>query len=197
MVNLTIFIEGGGKESRSACRRGFASFVEKAGLQGKMPKFVSCGSRYKAYSAFKKMSRHSPNVILLVDAEGVVTTNQPWEHLSKQDRWQRPAGTTNEQCHLMVQVMESWFLADKGTLAKYYGRGFNTNALPKNIKIESISKGDVEKGLKNATRNTPKGKYDKGSHSFEILALLDPDKVRKASPYADRFIKTLLGEGDG
>lgn len=196
MVNLTILVEGGGKVSQSACRRGFASFVEKAGLQGEMPKFVSCGSRYKAYSTFKKMSM-SPDIILLVDAEEAVTTDQPWNHLSKQDSWQRPKGATNEQCHLMVQVMESWFLADKETLAKYYGQGFNTKALPKNTRIENIPKRDVEEGLKNATKNTQKGKYNKKSHSFEILALLDPDKVRKASPYADRFIKTLLGESDG
>lgn len=83
MVNLTILVEGGGKKSRSACRRGFASFVENAGLQGKMPKFVSCGSRYKAYSTFKKMSKHSPDVILLVDAEVAVTADQPWDHLKK------------------------------------------------------------------------------------------------------------------
>ena len=195
MVNRTICVEGGGqgKGASIAHRNGFISFIQRAGLQGKMPKIRLCGSRYRAYSKFKKMSEYRQDVILLVDAETTVTTNQPWEHLKKEDGWERPDGTTDEQCHLMVQIMESWFLADKQALTKYYGRQFNTSALPKNQNIEEISKVDVEGGLKKATKKTQKGEYSKGSHSFKILALLDPEKVRKASPYADRFIKTLLG----
>ncbi len=198
MVNRIICIEGGGqgKGASIAHRKGFVSFVKRAGLQGKMPKIVLCGSRYKAYSKFKKESEYSQDVILLVDAEATVATNQPWEHLKKEDGWERPDGTTDEQCHLMVQIMESWFLADKQALAKYYGRQFNRSALPKNQNIEEISKVDVEEGLKQATKKTQKGEYSKGSHSFKILALLDPEKVRKASPYADRFIKTLLGQSN-
>lgn len=198
MVNRTICVEGGGqgKGASIAHRKGFVSFVKRAGLQGKMPRIKLCGSRYNAYSKFKKESEDSQDVILLVDAEATVATNQPWEHLKKEDGWERPDGTTDEQCHLMVQVMESWFLADKKTLKEYYRKGFNINALPKNPNIENIPKEDVIKGLNNATKNTQMGKYNKGSHSFEILARLDPEKVRKASPYADRFIKTLLGQSD-
>ena len=39
---------------------------------------------------------------------------------------------------------------------------------------------------------TRKGRYDKGSHSFEIIAMIDPQKVTDASPYAKRFIETLF-----
>lgn len=198
MVNPKIYVEGGGdnKKTRSACRKGFISFVERAGLQGKMPKVIPCGDRGNAYIKFKTACELDEFAMLLLDAEGSITAEQPWDHLSKQDTWPRPEGATSEQCHLMVQVMESWFLADKKTLREYYRKGFNINALPKNPNIENIPKEDVIKGLNNATKNTQKGKYNKGSHSFEILARLDPEKVRRASQYADRFIKTLLGQSD-
>ena len=198
MVKLKIYVEGGGdsKKAKSACRKGFISFVERAGLQGKKPQFISCGGRGDSYKQFKTACKLGNFAMLLVDAEGSVTADQPWDHLSKQDSWHRPEGATSEQCHLMVQVMESWFLADKKTLKEYYRKGFNINALPKNPNIENIPKEDVLKGLNNATKNTQMGKYNKGSHSFEILARLDSEKVR-SSPYADRFIKTLLGQGYG
>ena len=92
----------------------------------------------------------------------------------------------------MVQIMESWFLADVEALEKYYGQGFRQSALPRNPKIEAVPKQDIIKGLEQATRATRNCQnYNKGKHSFEILALLDPAKVRKQSPYADRFFEEL------
>ena len=72
----------------------------------------------------------------------------------------------------MVQVMESWFLADPDTLKAFYGREFRAGSLPRNQNIEQISKQDVERGLKHATSVTKKGDYydNKGKHSFAILA---------------------------
>ncbi len=91
----------------------------------------------------------------------------------------------------MVQIMESWFLADADTLTSFYGRNFQESSLPQNPRVEEISKQDVESGLRQATRSTSKGAYDKGRHSFEILAILDPVKVRQKSPYANRFLSEL------
>ena len=61
-----------------------------------------------------------------------------------------------------------------------------------NPNVEQISKQDVERGFDGATQGTRKGRYEKGAHSFEILARLDPAKVRKGSCYADRFVQALL-----
>ena len=45
--------------------------------------------------------------MLLVDAERPVASSGPWGHLNAPpDSWVRPAGATDDQCHLMVQVME-------------------------------------------------------------------------------------------
>ena len=91
----------------------------------------------------------------------------------------------------MVQMMESWFLADREALAAYYGQGFRAGALPSNTRIEDVAKDDVIDGLEQATRNTSKGRYSKGRHSFDLLARLAPAKVTNASPYAKRLIDTL------
>ena len=197
-MSVTLYVEGGGDEEKlkRECRRSFRSFLEKAGLKGSMPSIVACGSRQKAYNRFRtEFSGDDRNAMLLVDAEGPVTAPataaQPWQHLQASDGWRRPAWATDAQCHLMVQMMESWFLADREALAAYYGQGFRAGALPSNTRIEDVAKDDVIDGLEQATRNTSKGRYSKGRHSFDLLARLAPAKVTNASPYAKRLIDTL------
>ena len=130
--------------------------------------------------------------MLLVDAEEEVTASGAWDHLRSRDNWRRPPDASNDQCHLMVQVMESWFLADRPALETFYGQDFRSNALPGNPNIEQIPKQDVFNRLNRASRDTRKGAYDKGKHSFDILASLDPTKVTAASPHAARFVQALL-----
>ena len=91
----------------------------------------------------------------------------------------------------MVQVMESWFVADRETLAAYYGSDFRSNAIPQWPEVEGVPKGNVLSGLRRATRNTTKGSYRKGRHGFEILGRLDPNMVTTSSPHAKRFVDTL------
>ena len=199
MVSVKLHAEGGGdrRELKTACRKGFRRFIEQAGLRGNMPSIVACGSRNKAYDMFKTAHAHGDGTaMLLVDSEGPVEVAQgPWQHLATRDGWQRPDAATDEQCHLMVQVMESWFLADVDALESFYGQHFHRQALPGNPNVEQVAKQDVLDRLEQATRNTGKGHYSKGKHSFEILAKLDPAKVRAASRYADRLIR-VLGENN-
>jgi hypothetical protein len=88
--------------------------------------------------------------------------------------------------------MESWFLADPDALARYYGKDFRIDALRGNPQIEEIPKADVEARLKNASRETGKRSYHKTDHAPGILALLDPDRVRHASPACKRLFDELL-----
>ena len=196
-MSIKIYVEGGGKgKLRQECRRGFRHFLEKAGLHGKMPKIMACGSREDAFRRFKTAQDNNEPALLLVDSEGPVPRGiSPWQYLHDhhKDKWNKPNDTTDDQCHLMVQIMESWFLADKDTLMTYYGPKFYPNALSNNPDIENIHKQDVLKGLEKATKSTKRGKYNKGSHSFDILAQIDPEKVQQASPYAKRLITTLKG----
>lgn len=196
MVSVRLYIEGGGdsKALRTECRRGFAEFVKKGGLALRMPRIVACGGRQGAYKDFRIAAEQAAGQgvpMLLVDAEEPVQAGDPWEHLQARDGWTRPVDTTDDQCHLMVQVMESWFLTDVEALAKYYMGDFQRNALPANQEVEAIPKADVLSGLTNATKHTQKGAYSKGSHSFAILALIDAAKVEKAAPHARRFFAAL------
>ena len=195
MVSARLYVEGGGnsKSLRSKCRQGFRIFLEKVGVTGRMPRIVACGSRDNAYDRFKTgHESKGVDATLLVDAEGPVTADGPWQHLKSRDNWDRPGGATDEQCHLMVEVMESWFLAGKDALQAYFGQGFRRQALPLNPDVEQISKQDVLSGLNTAAQGTGKRRYRKGADSFGILASLDPMKVRKGSAFADRFVKALL-----
>ncbi len=194
VVSVSLYVEGGGnrKQLKTACRRSFGKFIQRAGGSAAISKIEACGSRGNAYNDFRRAVADGENAMLLVDAERDVTAQGPWQHLKASDNWDRPGGASDDQCHLMVQAMESWFLADRQVLEEYYGQGFQASALPQNPMVERIAKQDVLNGLRRAARNTQKDPYGKGAHSYEILERLDPAKVRQASPYADRFIKTLI-----
>ena len=196
MVSASLYVEGGGdsKSLKTACRRGFRKFIENAGATGGVSNIVACGSRGNAYRSFSKALSTGLNALLLVDAEGSVTAQGAWQYLKANDTWDRPATATDGQCHLMVQAMESWFLADADALASFYGQDFNRRALPANRNIEQVSKEDVLAGLSQAARNTKKGGYKKGPDSYEILERLDPARVTGMSPFAERFIQALSSQ---
>ena len=202
-MKITLYIEGGGdgKDLKSALRRAFQTFFKKAGFTGKLPRSISCGGRRIAYDDFciaLADANKDEFPILLVDSESAVPSGtSPWAHLSRHDNWDKPSGASDDHIHIMTQVMETWFLADQQALAKYYGENFQSKMLPKNPLIEAISKDDVLKGLENSSKATTKGAYNKGGHSFEILAQIDPERVQSVAPWACRFLKTLdcLSEG--
>jgi len=195
MVRVTVYVEGGGRGRMATdCRRGFSEFFRKAGLEGHMPSIVSCGSRGNAFARFCiVMSDTEPDEIplLLVDSEGPVRPRRSvWQHLgSSPDRWERPQRCEDEQAHLMVQCMESWFLADASTLESYFGAGSRLS--PVRNDIEGIFKEDVLSRLGSASRGSRKGVYHKSRHSFDILARIDPEKVVRRSHFAKRLIDNL------
>ena len=196
-MKIKIYVEGGGdgRDRRTRCRMGFRSFLEKANLAGRMPRVIACGGRKAAFDKFRTAfgARKAEEFnVLLVDSEDPVADGAgPWQHLAGRDGWDRPRAATDEHAHLMIQCMEAWFLADRDSLAEYFGRDFNRNALPRRREIEEVAKDDVLEGLRNATRRCTKGEYGKGRHSFDILEQTDPAKVFDASPHAKRLIDTL------
>lgn len=196
MVRIKVYVEGGGDSNimRTKCRKGFAEFFLKAGLAGVMPRIVACGSRNQAYEDFCTAVRLGREEIpvLLVDSEGPIPPNtSPWQYLNSRDSWRCPENVKEGQAQLMVQCMEAWFLADRDALANFYGQGFMAGALPKRPDIENVAKKDLYDGLSRATRNAQsKGEYQK-KHGFDILSMIDPGKLRKASPYAERLVLAL------
>lgn len=206
MVAAKVYVEGGGDGHalRTLCRKGFSTLFDKAGLRGHMPRIVASGSRSQAFKDFcTALHLAAPDdfVCLLVDSEDPVEGNtSPWVFLGARqaDRWERPPGADDDNAHLMVQCMEAWFLADGDALKGFFGQGFRSNALPKRTDVENIPKRAIFAALKGATSAcVAKGQYSKGAHSFEVLAMLDPDKVAVASPYARRLFDTLKQKTQG
>jgi hypothetical protein len=116
--------------------------------------------------------------ILLRDSEGPLDPNRP---LSKTD-----------SIFWMLEMMESWFHADKDAVALYYKSGFGKNAMKSNPKVEEISKQDLIEGLKAATKETAKGKYHKTKHAPALLELIHPALVRKAAPNCESLFHVVL-----
>lgn len=199
-MSVLIYLEGGFQGStKSACRKAFRTFFEKVIPPGSF-KVIASGDRSAAFKDFCLALRQNGEdyIILLVDSEDAVVSN-PWQHLGARvgDEWQRPDGTHDDQIHLMVQVMEAWFLADRHALLDYYDGGFLAGSLPGQANVELISKQDVFRALQHASRNTKKGEYHKTRHGFDLLERINPSRVRAASRHANRLLVVLERETAG
>jgi hypothetical protein len=170
---------------------------------------VACGSRLNAYESFCTAIANNEAALLLVDSEASVADAhqngspeqwKPWDHLKVRDGdgWGKPNGASDTDCHLMVQMMETWFLGDRRTLQNFFGQYFQVSSLPSPINpIEVLTKQAVLEGLLSGTRHCkPKGQYSKGEHSFTLLKELDPSVVMAASPWAMRFVEILKKKMD-
>jgi hypothetical protein len=203
---VKLYVEGGGNSAalKTACREGFTTFITNSGVQNR-PRVVACGSRRDAYESFCTAIANGDDAMLLVDSETAVSSVHqqgedkskwlPWSHLKQRegDGWEKQQGSADTDCHLMVQVMENWFLADRNVLKMFFGNGFKENKLPApTSKIEGIAKAEVYRALKEATEECKtKRSYSKSEHSFKLLAKIDPAKVFAASYWARRFINEL------
>jgi len=116
--------------------------------------------------------------------------------LHDRDGWQTKL-FDDAHCHLMVQMMESWLIADGAALRKFYGQEYKENAIPKNPDVEQLEKSVIMAALKDATRNTSKGEYHKTRHGFKILGQLEVSKIRNAAPHCDRLFKILIEKMNG
>lgn len=208
MVEIRIYVEGGGNSetTRAKLRSGFNTFLASlrtiANTHGiKKWQVVASGSRREAYDDFCAALKSHPDafVVLLVDSEDPLpqTCSDPkkrnWEHLKKRqgDQWDCPVSIDDSQCFLMIQSMETWLVADRAALKKFYGQHFNDKALPANTNLESVAKVTIAEKLKQATSKTQKGEYHKTKHAFDILAVVDVAVVRKAVPSCDRLFTEL------
>jgi hypothetical protein len=195
-LKTTIYIEGGGdtRQLHSELRQGFKSLFESSGLKGRLPKVVACGSRNDAYHDFKIafLSKDvNEKVLLLVDSEDLVGSSTKWEHVKYRDNWDKITGSNEEEIFFMTVCTESWFLADTEGMSQFFGRGFDITKLPQNSDLEEITKKILYSGLKNATKNSSKGVYGKGQHSFKILTFLNTQKVKNHGKYSKEFFEYL------
>lgn len=196
MVKVKLYIEGGG-DSRSLhieCRRGFRKLFEKAGFKERMPSTKACGGRSSTFDDFNtalEMASDDEVPILLVDSETAVT-EPAWKHLQDLDGWPRPNGATDDQAQLMVQCMETWCVADRGALRRFYGQHLQESALPALDGLEGRAKADVQQALEHATRECGRDReYKKGKRSFRLIAELDPLVLEEHLPHFVELHKIL------
>jgi hypothetical protein len=194
---IRIYVEGGGDgaNTKALLKGGFNIFLKELRQIARSKQIgwqvIICGSRNNAFRNFKNALKTHPDAfnVLLVDSEAPVNKS-PLEHLKFRDNWDS-LGVDDTHCHLMVQVMEAWFVVDIDALKRFYGQGFKENAIPGNLNVENINKLDLEVALNKATKDTSKGKYHKIQHGAKLLEQVEATKVRKAAFHCDRLFTTI------
>jgi hypothetical protein len=171
-----------------------SELLGRARQRGIRWRVVPCGSRYKTFPKFADAVDRRPDVlnILLVDSEGPVGGDTPREHLRKQEgaNWRDP-GVDESRYHLMVQMMEAWFLADPEMVGQYFGQGFHLKSLPAAVDVEQIPKPQIEQALKKAAAGTSKKGYDKARDAPRILMQVRAGLVRGRAPHCERLFQAL------
>jgi hypothetical protein len=183
VAEIRIHYEGDA-QLKEGFRRFFAELVSLANARNDCRvQFIDGAGRETAIHDFRLALKTHPASwnVLLIDSEGPDDGNLF-----------RPLGLTaaqRESVFWMVQMMESWFLADVQALKGYYGQGFRESSLRGDPNVERISKRDVMRRLANATGRTQKGKYDKVDHAPHLLRKIDPALVQKAAPNCLRIFE--------
>ncbi|MCC7246947.1 MAG: DUF4276 family protein [Saprospiraceae bacterium] len=197
MVTVKIYIEGGSAQDKSIYslfREAWSKFFESAGLKGRMPKAIPSFGRHDTYRDFClafNNARPNERILLLIDSEKPLVKNESiWKQLSKESM-PPPEGAGEEHIFLMIQVMETWFLADIDALNLYFRPDFKATKIPKWNDLESVPKESVFKALEDATASCPKKQYAKGKISFELLKAVSTKKVTEKCPSAARLIEHL------
>ena len=175
------------KEFNTAWRKAMSSFFAKAGLDGRRPAVVPAGSRSEAYNLFaERVAKKDLKdfVVLLVDSEVPLLDQNMWAHLAKRpgDKWKKPTKASNADCHLMVVVMETWFLACPAAI-KTVLKTDPVKAIPQR-NLEDIDKAEVEQLFK-------RWGYEKGTHATKLIEATEPNAVRDRCPAAAHFLNHL------
>jgi hypothetical protein len=183
---LQVFVEG-----NPSLKLPLVQFIEKA---VKVPRGIFAlqlgKNKDETIKDFLRTLAENPGakVLLLVDSDGPDDGNLI-ERLKRTTTWKlhAPKGIPAERIHWMVQVMESWFLADSAALKRYYKKDFKASAMPKRSNVEQIPKTDVFKVLKRVVKTG----YEKAAHAPKILERLSPETVQARAPSCKRFVKAL------
>lgn len=199
MSAVTIYMEGGGSgpEGKAALRQGMDSFLnrlkEAAAARSWRWNLVPCGGRGDAFNAFRQAAQENVEgiAVLLVDSEGPVPSDKPFrEYLEENDRWDLSFASEDE-IHLMIQIMETWIIADKKALANYCGEGFRKDELPNAQDMEGVSRSEVGRALEAAIGGSSRGRYHKIKHASDLLRQMNPDTVQDRCPACRRLFETL------
>lgn len=191
-----IYVEGGGEGQLldTLFRNAWNDFFKAAGLKGRMPRVIRGKGRQRTYELFRTaVANRAPNEtpLLLVDSEDVISPHHTvWQHLNHRNGWVQPPDAGDDDAFLMVQVMETWFLADRDALRKFFGPELNEKAFAAWPELEAVPKATVLSALEKATAKC-KTSYAKGAVSFKLLSTLNPAEVEQQCVHAHHLLARL------
>jgi len=197
MVNIKIYIEGGGegKDLDSRFREAWTKFFKAAGLSGQMPRPIRGKGRLHTHdlfvTAFNNRSKNEIPLLLLDSESAIEDGNSIWQHLKSRDQIEKPAQASEEHVYLMVQVMETWLLSDPNALGSYFGSKFKSGKIPVRPDLEAVDKQRIFDTFEQATIDCGQKRYAKGKISFELLGAVNPQKVADKCAHAKRFLDFL------
>jgi hypothetical protein len=140
-----------GKETTAGLRAGFVHLFKElydlAESKGIKILSIMSGSRRDACEDFLMSVESYPDAfnVLLVDSESPVSeTHTPWEHLRSRKDDQpwilATQGRDDDCCHLMVQTMEAWFIADIDALTSFIMADLKKIIFAKRLGNQSVEK---------------------------------------------------------
>jgi hypothetical protein len=196
-AQIRIYIEGGGSDKalQAPMREGFGAFFQEIKQKVSL-KVIMCGGNKQALEDFRaaqKQHTDSFNVLLMDSDHPVQPGHNSKQHIATHHSdWELPPAS-DDQYHLMTQIMEAWFLADRKALLDFYGSGFRESALPANPNVEQVAKEDIYRGLEAASKETSKKEYQKRLHGADILKHLDRHRVcaDNHAPHCSRLFEVL------
>jgi len=196
-LKIQLYVEGAGQKAADILlRKGFRGLIANDSGEeiARGVRIVACGNTNNTYKDFcngvHTNTGQNISFAILVDSDTpVATTTDAWQAVAQFNGCgPRPAGAAADSAHMMVQVMESWIVADPANLKRFYGQNFNPGQLAVNPDIEQVPKDDILNGLKDATKNSKSGEYHKTRHGFDLIMQTDPKKLRARSFRAAQFL---------
>lgn len=191
MRELHIFIEGDRR-----LRPGFSQLLKKSldevcKMHQVQLRPQLCGDHGETLKLCLYAVKLRQPCLLLVDAdEPLAPGRSARDHLLALHPCAEIGSLRVEQVHLMVIEMEAWLVCDRAAWQTVFKEKADLARLPPRPNIETLSKSDLHKALKEALPGNI-DRYHKIDHGCRLLEALSPEAVRPRAPHFARLIDAL------
>jgi hypothetical protein len=179
-----IFEGGSTKADRN--KDGLRQFLDRCSGPGPKARVVLGLGRDQAVSAFVDRLSIGKDVFLLIDSEGPLDRDVELKNLGLLEH--------SDRVFFMVQVMESWLLADSNSLrsiANSRPELFVAKLKACSGNVEVVPKTEVEDLFRKAVGNHPCA--HRKPLRMRLLADVDPDRLANASKNASDLVRIARG----